>query len=159
MEDPPHLHVIGWRGWENENILDFLDRSPAMGRCVFEHPSDSDERVKGWIAGARAVLYPSFVEGFGIPVAEALASGTPVICSDLSVLREVGGDAPDYVDPLDGPGWASQVLAYCDDSRPERAAQLDRIKQFQPPTWEAHFRQIEPFLEVVSAPLPQRHNS
>ncbi|MBX2853477.1 MAG: glycosyltransferase family 4 protein [Rhodobacteraceae bacterium] len=150
LPNPPHLHVIGWRGWENENILDFLDRSSVMGQSVFEHPSDSDERVKGWIAGAQAVLYPTFVEGFGIPIVEALVSGTPVICSDLPVLREVGGDAPDYIDPLDGPGWEARIRAYRHNDHPLRLSQLDRIQNYAPPTWRAHLAEVEQFLWEVA---------
>jgi glycosyltransferase involved in cell wall biosynthesis len=44
---------------------------------------------------------PSLAEGYGLPVAEALALGVPVLCSDLPELREIGLDAPEYLDPLD----------------------------------------------------------
>jgi glycosyltransferase involved in cell wall biosynthesis len=52
-------------------------------------------------ARARALVHPSRHEGFGLTVLEALAAGTPVICSDLPVLREIGGDVPSYVPPGD----------------------------------------------------------
>lgn len=149
MDDPPHLHIIGWRGWENENILDFLDRSPIMNVCVFEHPSDSDDRVRAWMAGARAALYPSFVEGFGIPVIEAIASGTPILCSDIAVLREVGRGAPDYIDPLDGPGWVAHVKAYAEADHPLRLAQLARLASYTPPSWEEHFEKVARLLRAM----------
>lgn len=149
MADPPHLHIIGWRGWENENILDFLERSPIMNACVFEHPSDSDDRVRAWMAGARAALYPSFVEGFGIPVIEAIASGTPILCSDIAVLREVGRDAPDYIDPLDGPGWVAHIKAYAEADHPLRLAQLERLASYTPPSWEAHFETAARLLHAM----------
>jgi glycosyltransferase involved in cell wall biosynthesis len=56
------------------------------------------------------MLQPSDAEGFGLPVAEAMACGTPVVSSDLPVLREVGGDAAVYCPPGDEANWASQVL-------------------------------------------------
>ncbi|RZM31644.1 MAG: glycosyltransferase, partial [Sphingomonas sp.] len=89
------------------------------------------------LRGARALLLPSFAEGYGMPVAEALAVGTPVLCSDLPALREAGGDAPDFIDPLDGPGWRAGILDHFAGG-PLRAAQLARIPAYRAPTWAAH---------------------
>jgi glycosyltransferase involved in cell wall biosynthesis len=58
---------------------------------------------------ATLVLLPSEAEGFGLPVIEALASGTPVLASDLPVLREVGGDAADYAPVADLDAWVARV--------------------------------------------------
>jgi len=71
---------------------------------------------------------PSFAEGFGLPVAEALAAGTPVVASDIEAFREVGGQAIDYVDPLDGRGWLQAVRDYSTPDSPRRRAALERNK-------------------------------
>ena len=60
-----------------------------------------DADVPPLLAGARALVLPSFAEGFGLPVLEAQAAGTPVACSDLPALREAAGDAAVYFDPHD----------------------------------------------------------
>ena len=60
-----------------------------------------DAELPALVAGARLVVLPSLAEGFGLPVAEAMAAGTPVACSDLPALREVAGDAASYFDPHD----------------------------------------------------------
>ncbi len=60
-----------------------------------------DADVPPLLAGARALVLPSFAEGFGLPVLEAQASGTPVACSDLPALREAAGDAAVFFDPHD----------------------------------------------------------
>ena len=60
-----------------------------------------DEDVPGLVACARALVLPSFAEGFGLPVIEAQAAGTPVACSDLPALREAAGDAAVFFDPHD----------------------------------------------------------
>ena len=142
----PHLHVVGHRGWHNEAVFDVLDRSSSLRPHLSEHAGLSDGDMARLLAGARAVLMPSFAEGFGLPVAEALSAGVPVICSDLPTLRDVGGAAPDYLDPIDGPGWLAAVRDYADPASPRRAAQVRRLAGWRPPTWEAHFARVGPLL-------------
>jgi alpha-1,3-rhamnosyl/mannosyltransferase len=60
-----------------------------------------DEELAALYRGARCLVYASLYEGFGIPVAEALACGCPVVTSAGSAMAEVAGDAATYVDPLD----------------------------------------------------------
>lgn len=134
----PRLVVIGRRGWENEQVVDLLERCPSLVDCVDERGRLSDGEVRRLIGDARALLLPSFAEGFGMPVPEALALGTPVICSDLPALREAGGDVPCYLDPLDGPAWRRAVLGYADPASAERRAQLDRLARWTPPSWAEH---------------------
>jgi glycosyltransferase involved in cell wall biosynthesis len=110
----PHLLVIGRRGWENENVLDMIERCPALQGVVHEHATLPDQVVADLLRGARALLFPSFAEGFGLPLLEALALNTPCLCSDLPVFREIAGDLPCYLDPLDGPGWQSRILELTD---------------------------------------------
>lgn len=147
--DAPRLILVGRRGWENENVVDMLERSTAIRGLVVEAGRVGDARLAGLVAGARAVLMPSFAEGFGLPVAEALAAGTPVIASDLPALRETGGAVPDYLDPLDGPGWRAAVLDYARPASPRRAAQLERLARWAPPSWDAHFAAVLPFLDTL----------
>ncbi|RDI37427.1 glycosyl transferase family 1 [Gluconacetobacter liquefaciens] len=113
----PHLVIIGRRGWENENILDMIERCPALQGVVHEHATLSDQAVAGLVRGARALLFPSFAEGFGLPLLEALAMGVPCLCSDLPVFREIAGDLPVYLDPLDGPGWRHAIRERCGHDR------------------------------------------
>ncbi|MCL5778887.1 glycosyltransferase [Limibaculum sp. FT325] len=145
-EATPHLHIVGRRGWEAGQAIAMLDRAPVMGRTVFEHAGLRDGEVASLVAGARAVLFPSFAEGFGLPLAEALAARVPVIASDLPALREVGGDVPEWLDPLDGPGWMAAIGDYATDASPRRAAQMTRMAAWRPPTWEAHFAALEEVL-------------
>lgn len=134
----PRLVVVGRRGWENENVIDLIERSEGVRLLVEEHNRLSDSEVNALLRGARALLFPSFAEGYGLPLAEALALGTPAIVSDIPALREVGGDAPDYLDPLDAPAWGRAILDYAAADSPSRAAQVRRIGGWRRPTWEDH---------------------
>jgi glycosyltransferase involved in cell wall biosynthesis len=151
-EATPHLVLVGRRGWENENIIDMLERSVAIRQHVTEWTDVTDAKIGALLHHSRALLFPSFAEGFGLPVAEALAAGIPVICSDLPALRETGGGVPDYLDPLDGLGWLDAVLRYADPDSPARDAQIARMADWTPPNWPDHVRSVVSFL----ARLPER---
>lgn len=150
----PMLVLIGRRGWENENVIDMLERGEALRGHVIEAGELPDNQMQDLVAGARAMLMPSFAEGFGMPVVEALCAGVPVICSDISAHREVGGDAPDYVDPLDGIGWMRMIHAYAAPESPQRAAQVARIGTWHAPTWRDYFDIVTELLNEVTATAP-----
>ena len=132
----PKLVIIGRRGWECENVVDMLERCANLKGSVIEMADCSDDELRAWLMHSRALLFPSFVEGYGMPLVEALTLGTPVLASDLGVFHEIAGDIPDYLDPLDGPGWLARIEAYADASSPARDAQLTRIGRFEVPTWQ-----------------------
>lgn len=145
----PRLYLVGARGWESENVRDLLERSAALKPVVAEANGLSDNAVRGLLRGARALLAPSFAEGYGLPVAEALSLGTPVICSDIPAHREVGGDAPDYLDPMDGPAWRTAILDYANPRSARRRAQMSRIGHWRPPSWDAHLSAVLDFVDSV----------
>ncbi len=104
-EIPPDFKMvlIGGQGWGNikEMAMHFIkenyplaDRNPFI---ILDYVSDT--YLKAIIKNARAVVYPSIYEGFGLPVLESMALGTPVISADNSSLPEVGGDAALYINP------------------------------------------------------------
>jgi glycosyltransferase involved in cell wall biosynthesis len=99
------------------------------------------------------LLFPSFAEGYGLPLAEALALGVPVIASDLPALREVGGVVPDYLDPLDGAAWRNAVADYVRPDSLARRAQLARLAGWTPPSWSAHFAILDEVLDGLPHPL------
>lgn len=142
----PRLVLVGRRGWENENAIDMIERCRALGAHVIEESNMSDRQMAALLAGARALLLPSFAEGFGMPVAEALAAEVPVICSDIAALREVGRDVPDYLDPIDGTGWLNAIADYSTPDSAMRAAQVGRMRGWVPTLWSHHFDIV---MEVV----------
>jgi len=139
VNPPPHLYLIGKRGWENENIIDMVERCRPLKNMVHELSALNDLELIELLTGSRALLYPSFCEGWGMPVAEAMSLGTPTICSDIPELRESGQNIPDYINPIDGKKWMETIIDYCSDDSVLRNGQLDRIQAYRPPTWEEHF--------------------
>ena len=140
--ETPALVIVGRRGWESEAAIDLLDRSPALRGHVFEASGLSTGGLAELVAGARALLMPSFAEGYGIPIVEALTVGTPVLASDIPVHREVAGQRARFIDPLDGPAWLGAVENL---SRTE----AETVEGYAPPTWGAHFAAVNHLLREL----------
>lgn len=145
----PSLVIIGQRGWECENVVDLLERCTTLRGFVHEYSACTDTELAAWLRHARALLFPSFTEGYGMPLVEALTLGVPVIASDLPVFREIAGRIPEYLDPLDGRGWGEMITAYTSTEHPLRTAQRQRLTGFSPPTWNDHFAQVEGLMEQL----------
>jgi glycosyltransferase involved in cell wall biosynthesis len=113
-DDPDLYWVIGGRkAWLYEQFFAELERSPARDRVILPGYIE-DEDLPAAYGGALAFVFPSFGEGFGLPLLEAMGCGTPVISSDATSLPEVGGNAARYFDPHDVKemaGITRQVLA------------------------------------------------
>ena len=90
-----------------ENDLVLVWDAPQDIREKYKHPrihftgKVNDESLRDLYGCATATIYPSLYEGFGLPVLESMSCGTPVICSDVTSLPEVGKDAAIYINPLD----------------------------------------------------------
>lgn len=146
----PTLVVIGQRGWECEAIVERLERGVAAGKNI-ELSKCSDAELANWLHHSRALLFPTFVEGYGMPLVEALVAGVPAIASDLKVFHEVAGTVPDYADPNDADAWEALVTDYALPKSARRDAQLARLKGFSAPTWDAHFAQVDALLGELDA--------
>jgi glycosyltransferase involved in cell wall biosynthesis len=109
--------LAGRPGWGTERVLAELRSEPG----VRLEESPTDERLAELYRQALALVYPSRMEGFGLPVAEAMASGCPVVASDLDCIREFADDVPLYAPPGDPGAFAAALDSLLDDPS-ERAA-------------------------------------
>jgi glycosyltransferase involved in cell wall biosynthesis len=118
----PRLQIFGRQGWARPELCDKL-RSTQK---ITWHENASDTEVQQALASARALLFPSRSEGFGLPLAEALEIGVPVIASDLPVFRELFGDKPYYCPVGDVSAWIEALESTLSDP--------DSFKR----DWDAH---------------------
>lgn len=139
----PRLMVIGQPGWGGAAVLRQLRSSPQLSAHVRWLEDCGDAALGGWLTHARAVLFPSLAEGYGLPLAEALSLRVPVIASELPAFREIAGDIPEFLAPHDELGWQRAILAYADRDGSLPRLQRQRMAAFAPPTWEAHFSAID----------------
>jgi glycosyltransferase involved in cell wall biosynthesis len=127
----PPLVLVGPAGWGE--ALDLAGLPAEAVRTPGYLPEDDLARV---VAGAAALVFPSWYEGFGLPALEALACGTPVVASDLPALREVLDDQAELVPPGDAAALADALARVLEDpgGEPARTARRTRAAAF---TWAA----------------------
>lgn len=130
------LAIAGPDGWRAGEIAPAIAATPGALRL----PYLPNEAMPALIAGARALLMPSLAEGFGLPVAEAMALGTPVVTSAGGALAETAGGAALLVDPADTGGIADAIRRICADDA-LRAALIEagrrNAARFTPPAFAA----------------------
>ena len=149
--DAPELLVIaGSPGWLYQPVLDEIEQLGLDGRVRRAGRVDAG-RLHWLYRHARALLFPSFYEGFGIPVVEAFAVSCPVIAAAIPSVIEVAGDGTaTLLDPLDVEAWARAIQAAA--SAPPDGARLAAARlRAQAFTWEASAQALREALIEVAA--------
>ena len=149
----PQLVIIGQRGWHYEEVIAMLESSPLLKGVVFEVSGCTDAEMVNYLQHSRALLFPSFTEGYGMPVAEALTLGVPVIASNLPVFREFANGIPEYINVLDEDNWTAMIQDYTGATSTSRQAQMLRLQQFKRPTWQQHFAEVDKLLDALDTRL------
>jgi glycosyltransferase involved in cell wall biosynthesis len=147
LEHPVDLVVGGPRGWNQENDGRAGDSHPGVKRLGFVPP----EHLGPLYAGAQVFCLPSFMEGFGFPVLEAMAQGTPVVTSRGTSTEELAGGAGVLVDPHDAGSIAEGLRSVLDDE--DRARELGELGRARAATftWERTARLMEAAYAKVAA--------
>jgi glycosyltransferase involved in cell wall biosynthesis len=128
----PQLVLAGKRGWLNDETFRAAERH-ALGRDILFTGYVPEQDLAGLYSGAICFVYPSYFEGFGLPVVEAMQCGTPVIAGNRTSLPEVVADAGLLFDPFDSQALVKALTRVIDDSGCRatlRAKGLERAKNF-----------------------------
>jgi glycosyltransferase involved in cell wall biosynthesis len=160
------FHLVRRRGLDRLKLVmigDDISKYASLRRAVHQHQLHKYVRFLGYLPQetlavmyrlAGVFVFPSLYEGFGLPPLEAMASGTPVVTSNVSSLPEVAGDAAQLVDPYDPEAIADgiyRVLTDVDLRRELRRRGLARARQF---SWETSVRRVrEIYGEVADLPF------
>jgi glycosyltransferase involved in cell wall biosynthesis len=135
------LVIAGGKGWLEDPIYAALDQF-EMRPYVHFIGFAPEEDLPSLYSNALCSVFPSLYEGFGLPILEAMACGTPVVTSNVSSMPEVAGDAALLVDPCDVAAIAHAVQVVIEDSNLRQSLSqrgLERAKQF---TWEKSAQQL-----------------
>ena len=103
------LCIIGKVGWKSEELIGRIQHHPELNRRLFIFNRLNDSGLEYAYAHARALVFPSHAEGFGLPLVEAMQRGVPVMASDIPVFREIGDDYVAYFDLADPEALAGLV--------------------------------------------------
>ena len=136
-------------GWNVEKLEKRIKSHPLFNKRLFFFEKPNDATVDMLYKNAFAVAFPTFNEGFGLPVIEAFQRGTPVIASDIGVLHEVAGDMAEYFDPTDKDDFIRCVSRLADDENAYRALK-EKVKKFVPFTWNQSAQAMENAVMSVS---------
>ena len=142
--------VVGRPGWLYEPIYEAVHRLKLAGAIQFLH---ADDHLLAALYGqADVFVFPSLYEGFGIPPLEALACGTPVVCSNSSSLPEVVGDAAVLFDPWDVEAIAAGIMSVLEDHALARRLRLLGPGRAATFTWEKAARRTRDlYAETLNA--------
>jgi glycosyltransferase involved in cell wall biosynthesis len=145
------LVIVGAKGWGYEEIFRLVSRLGIREKVIFTGFIEDREKFM-LLQKATVFVYPSFYEGFGLPVLEALAIGVPTITSNVSSMPEVAGDAALFVDPFDVQELSNALRALLENPSLRRALSAKGIEQAKKFTWKrAALETIDVYENVVRA--------
>lgn len=160
------LVIVGRPGWHWVDPRTSPEFQSLTDRVhILEDVADRD--MAEYYRHAAVFAYPSWYEGFGLPVLEAMASGAPVVCSNSSAIPEAGGTAALYADPGDPPGFARQIARVLSDGDLRRRMITSGLERARQLSWEQTARETIRVYRSVgdpddesadSARLPPKHS-
>ncbi len=142
LEQGIELVLAGRRG---EFVSEHLN-ALLTSRGVREIGYVADENIGPLLSGAQAFVFPSRFEGFGMPILEAMASGIPVVCSDLPVFREIAADFPTYIPVDDVQEWSVALRTTIYNSQPTTLSR-EHAQSF---TWDRTARETWDVLQQTA---------
>ncbi|MCX6189214.1 MAG: glycosyltransferase family 1 protein [Bacteroidetes bacterium] len=134
-DTPCKLLIVGRKAWKTQSIEDTYERMKFKCDVLFTGRV-SDEDLSKIIAGATALTYIPYLEGFGIPILEAMQCGTPVITSNRSALPEVAGDAAILINPFDSNEICAAMVALYFDKNQQITLSNNGLIQSGKFSWE-----------------------
>ena len=142
--------LAGKKGWLCGPLFDRVAALGLEDHVVFPGYIPHGD-VAALLSGAACFTFPSLYEGFGLPVLEAMACGTPVVCSDASSLPEVVGHAALLADPLDIQAWVEALCQVLTNSELRNSLSRRGYRQVQRFSWSQAAREVlDVFAEVTN---------
>jgi glycosyltransferase involved in cell wall biosynthesis len=143
----PPIAIVGRLGWLTENIYEEMTVDPeTKGKFIFLHRVDDDGL--SWLYNhALFNVYPSFYEGWGLPIAEAVSRGVPSISSSISSMPEIAGDLINYFSPYSSEELLRCVLDLLEPGAIESAKQ--KLKSYKPTSWDQTFSSVSSRIKEI----------
>jgi len=143
----PHLVIVGRKGWRAENVFDLLSTDPDVRGKITILENASDEELSWLYSNCLFTVYPSFYEGWGLPIAESMYYGVPCLASNTSSMPEVAGSLVSYFDPT-SPDMLLKEIVTLSEVKNLKAATL-KVKQYKMTSWADSYNQVKKYIMEV----------
>ena len=131
----PTLVFAGRKGWLVRDFIEQLEACNYLGGRIVILPNVTDVELDLLYRRCLLTMFPSFAEGWGLPVGESLAYGKVTLCAATSGIAEVAGEFADYLDPYNARSGLQQLLRYLDDPETRRRREGEIATRFKPRSW------------------------
>ncbi|WP_244438072.1 glycosyltransferase family 4 protein [Afipia birgiae] len=147
--DVPRLVIVGQQGFGSADLLWQIANDPRVRDNILVIHSAGDAELTWLYQNCCFTLYPSFAEGWGLPVAESLSFGKPCLSSNASSLPEAGAGLAVHLDPLDFKAWHDKIIEWTDDPTllAELSKQID--VNYRRTTWSETATAIAGKIEIL----------
>jgi len=137
----PQLVIVGSRGWLTGDFQYLVEHDPVMKDNILLLDNINDQGLTWIYENCMFTVYPSFYEGWGLPVAESLANGKACIASNTSSIPEIGRDIIDYFSPHDTQACLNAIIKYLDPKIREQK-EVEIKNRYKPTSWENTLNQV-----------------
>jgi len=140
------LIIIGNKGFGHQEFYNQFYSNLKISKYIEILPEQSDLQVQKYLKNAIALLFPTFTEGFGLPLVESLSLKIPVISSKLETFKEINGNIPEYISTNNFKKWLKVIKEYSRPNSLLRLKQVNRIKNYKINYWSDHFKKLSQIL-------------
>jgi glycosyltransferase involved in cell wall biosynthesis len=145
----PKLVIVGRRGWLTDDIFTLMTTDPEVAEKFVFLQSANDEELAWLYKHCLFSVYPSFYEGWGLPIAESMAYGVPCLASNTSSMPEIAGDLLTYFSPYSTDGCLEAIVSLLNPKKLVEAKK--RVARYKPTTWDETFEKTNEAIAKIGA--------
>jgi alpha-1,2-rhamnosyltransferase len=134
-----HLCIIGKLGWSYDKVWNRILKHPRFRKNLFIYNDINDTELNYCYKHSKAMIFPSYAEGYGLPIVEALANGLPVIASNIPIHREVGKDFCTYFD-INKPSCLAEIII--DIEKTGKMPPTRNLSAYDLPKWKDSCKEL-----------------
>lgn len=138
----PNMVFVGMKGWGVQSLLSKIEKDNYLKSKISILSNIDDKNLSEFYKNSLFCVYPSYYEGWGLPIVEAASFGKVTLCSNIRPLREAGGKYMKYIDPYCTESWLNEIHSLSSNNLLLEKIQNKIIKNFQVQKWEDTARQL-----------------